>query len=100
MHMVWPDVTLQDQRILGLADLPDQLAAPGSDLAFQYRLPVLCRKDEMIVQPVHRVWALPVFVCHGGRDCAGSPLKASPQGLVFTHINSPPGRASTPQPSA
>lgn len=49
MDMVRPDVPLQDQRILGLADLPDQFAAPLSDLALQYRLAVLCGKDEMVM---------------------------------------------------
>ena len=83
MDMVRPNVPLKDLRILGLADLPDQFSASRSDLALQYRLPVLCCKDEMIVQPVYGVRALPVFFCHGGRDCTGSPLKASPKGEGF-----------------
>src|SRR6266849_2760166 len=55
MHVVRPDVALQNLYVLASTDLPDQIAHLDSDVAPEHRLAILRDEHEMVVARVHRM---------------------------------------------
>ena len=78
MHMVRPDVSLQNLNVLTPTDLPNQIPHLGPDLPTQHRLAILRDEHEVVMQRVHRMGGATILL-HGA-DRIASLLKASPEG--------------------
>ena len=61
VHMVWPDVTLDDLDLHRPTDLPNQVARTQPDVSSQDRLAVLRDENEMVVDLVDR--GIPFGTC-------------------------------------
>ncbi len=61
MHVIRPNVTLEDHDVVGLADLPHQISNPNPYWPFQDRLAVLRNEHEVQMDLVDRVRSLPIL---------------------------------------
>jgi hypothetical protein len=64
MHVVRPDVALQNLDILTPTDFPNQIPHLRPDLPAQHRLAILRDEHEVIVQRIHRMGGSTVLA-HG-----------------------------------
>src|SRR6266545_4021557 len=64
VHMVRPDVALQDLNVLAPTDLPNQVAQLHANITAQHRLAILRDEHEMVVARIHRV-AGSAILAHG-----------------------------------
>ena len=63
VHVVRPDVALQNLDVLASTDLADQVAHFDSDVAPEHRLPILRDEHEMVVARIHGM-AGPTILVH------------------------------------
>jgi hypothetical protein len=64
MHVVRPDVSLQNLDVLTPTDFPNQIPHLGAYLAAEHRLAILRDEHEVIVQAIHRMGGSTVLA-HG-----------------------------------
>ena len=84
MHMVRPDMPLEDFDIVRAADFADQIAHLDRDVASKDRLAILRAEHEVVVQLIHGITRYgrlgDTFPCE---QRIASLLKASPKGEGF-----------------
>ena len=72
VHMVRPDVALQDLDVLTPTDLSNQIAHLDSDVAPEHRLAILRDEHEMVVARIHRM-AGSTILAHGRASYRNPP---------------------------
>ena len=76
VHVVRPNVALQDLDVLTATDLPNQIAQLHSDISPEHRLAILRDEDEMVVQRIYRM-AGSTILAHGR-----SAYRKPPEGVA------------------